>query len=173
MTELEEEFIHFRLCIDRLNSAWLILNAVKSNSGNPLAGPAFRYALVEYSTSYRLSRGQVNKKGWKLGTSFIPPEFLGLHNRILDSRDQTHAHTDLTVLEPRPYFTAIDGEHKIRIVQNRIHGLEELTNLDSIIEMIEGTLTKMYEREPEFEKEVALINQSDPGFYRPGKRGSR
>ena len=49
MTDQEEEFVHFVLCIASLNNSWRLINIIKAESGNLLVGPAFRYALVEYS----------------------------------------------------------------------------------------------------------------------------
>ena len=62
MTDQEEEFVHFVSCIASLNNAWRLINSIKSESGNRLVGPAFRYALVEYSKPYRESRGSRRKR---------------------------------------------------------------------------------------------------------------
>jgi len=144
MTEKEEEFIHFTSCIKALNNAWVIITSIKEQTGNPLIGPAFRFALIEYSKPYRQSFGS---KRWKLDTECIPDEMKDLHNRITDARDQIHAHSDLTVMEARVYIHEVEGQRYSGIVQNKITGLEELPNIDKIQFLIEETLNNMYEKE--------------------------
>jgi hypothetical protein len=73
-----------------------------------------------------------------------PNEFLSLHERILAARRQIHAHSDLTVMDARLYLNETQSKRSITISSNIIHGLEELDNLESIIQLIEGTLDKMY-----------------------------
>jgi hypothetical protein len=90
MSEQEEKFVHFVSCITWLNNAWQILNVIPTQSENSFIGPAFRFTLVEYCKPYKLSHG-VSKK-FKLDTSLIPKEHLPLHERIISSRDQVHAH---------------------------------------------------------------------------------
>jgi hypothetical protein len=75
MTEQEEEFIHFVLCIEYPNRAWNLINTIKVAESGPLVGFAFRFALVEYSKPYNTSRGTVKKKR-KLDTSCIPQTYL-------------------------------------------------------------------------------------------------
>lgn len=143
MTEQQEDYLHFLVCIDRLNNAWATLNAVKAAKGTPLIGPAFRYALIEYSTPYTRSDGPI-KKHRTLKTTWIPSEFLELHNRILNSRNTIHAHSDLTVLEAKLHVDRLDNTQYVTVVQNMIHGLEEFGNLEDIICLLEGTLDNMY-----------------------------
>ena len=100
MTEQEEKFVHFASCITCLNNAWRLLQTIQTQPGNPLVGAAFRFALVEYCKSYKCSR-RVNKKPLKLDTALIPPAYIPLHERIIVSRDQIHAHSDLTVMEAK------------------------------------------------------------------------
>ena len=55
-----------------------------------------------------------------------------------------HAHADLTILEAKLYLTETQGAPSVIISGNNIHGLEELSNIDGIIRLIEGTLDNMY-----------------------------
>ena len=151
MTTKEEEFIHFTSCIAALNSAWLIIKSIKEQSENSLIGPAFRFALIEYSKPYRQSFGS---KKWKLNTEYIPVEMKELHKRITDARDQIHAHSDLTVMEAKVYVHEVEGRRYSGIIQNKITGLEELQNIDEIQTLIEETLNNMYEKEKVFEAEL-------------------
>ncbi|MCP1289928.1 hypothetical protein NK214_06945 [Chromobacterium sp. S0633] len=146
MTEQQEDYLHFLVCIDRLNNAWATLNSVKDAKDNPLIGPAFRYALVEYSTSYTRSDGPI-KKYRALETKWIPCEFIELHERILKARSKVHAHSDLTVLEASLHVERVDQTIYVTVLQNMIHGLEELENLEDIIHLIEGTLDNLYKEQ--------------------------
>src|SRR4051794_30301101 len=145
MTEQEEHFIHFSSCVTWLNNAWRLLQLIRDQSGNPLVGPAFRFALVEYCKPYKLSRGII--KSFKLDTTFIPSTLLTLHERIVASRDQVHAHTDLSVMKAKLSVHEFMGQRFSLIAQNRITGLEELPNLCEVIALIEATLDNMYEEE--------------------------
>jgi hypothetical protein len=145
MTPQEEYYVYFVSSIDNLNKAWHILQDIKEYKGSSLVGPAFQFALVEYSKPYRNSRGTVGKgANYKLGDIHIPAKHLELHKRILAARDQTHAHSDLTVKEAKlRVVKTVSGKYASR-VQNAIRGTEELSNIESIIELIEQSLDSMY-----------------------------
>ncbi|MHB8745629.1 MAG: hypothetical protein ACYC7I_03755 [Gammaproteobacteria bacterium] len=145
MSEQEEQFVHFVFCITWLNNAWRLLNNIHTQPENSLIGPAFRFALVEYCKPYKLSHG-INKK-FKLDTSLIPKEHLPLHDRIIHSRDQIHAHSDLTVMDAKLQVHEFMGQRYTLIPQNIIHGTEELRNLQEIVALIEATLGNMYIQE--------------------------
>jgi hypothetical protein len=141
MTPQEERYVHFVSSIDNLHKAWHILQEIREYKGSPLVGPAFQFALVEYSKPYRNSRGTVGKgvKN-KLEDVHIPAKHRELHKRILAARDQIHAHSDLTVKEAKLYVVnTASGKYASR-VQKAIRGTEELSNIDSIIELIEQTV---------------------------------
>lgn len=150
MTEQEEEFIHFVSCIKCLNRVLRMLNRIKAAQSDPLVGYAFRFALVEYAKPYNASRGAIKNKH-KLDTSCIPPDLLALHARIINSRDQVHAHFDLTVMEAKLYISEIQGQRFTSIVQKIINGVEELPNIDEIQVLIERTLDNMYIKEKNLE----------------------
>jgi len=145
MTEQEENFVHFVSCITWLNNAWRLLKKIQTQAENPLIGPAFRFALVEYCKPYKLSHG-INKK-FKLDTSLIPKEHVPLHERIVSSRDQIHAHSDLTVMDAKLHVHEFMGQRHTSILQNIIYGTEELQNLQQILTLMEATLDNMYAQE--------------------------
>jgi hypothetical protein len=145
MTEQEEHFIHFSACVAWLNNAWRLLQAVRDQPTNSLIGPAFRFALIEYGKPYKLSRGILKSR--KLDTRFIPPALLALHQRIIDSRDQVHAHSDLTLMEAKLSVHDFIGQRYTLIAQNKITGTEEFSKLAEVIALIEGTLDNMYSEE--------------------------
>jgi hypothetical protein len=142
MTEQEEHFVHFVSCITWLNNAWRLLNTIHTQPENPLVRPAFRFALVEYCKPYKPSHG-INKK-FKLDTSLIPQEYLPLHERIITSRDQLHAHSDLTVMDAKLHIHEFMGQRYTLIPQNIIYDTEELPNLEEIVALIEASLDNMY-----------------------------
>jgi hypothetical protein len=149
VTQQEEQYIHFVSSIDDLNSAWRILQEIKRSQNNSLVGPAFQFALIEYSKPYRTSYGvALNAKGkplvHKLDGSHVPAMHLDLHNRLLTARDKIHAHSDLTVMEAKLYVARTSEGQRASIVQNVIYGWEEVSNIDLIIDLIEQTLDSMY-----------------------------
>ena len=143
MNSHNEAFVHFDICAERLNSTLLTLNRIKEHCDHPLVGPAFRFALIEYAMPYTRSDGKA-KKRHSLDTRYVPQELLPLHERLIASRNQIHAHVDLTVLEPTISYHDLDGERLVLIAQNNISGLEELPQIDEIICLVEGTLKNMY-----------------------------
>lgn len=153
MTEQEEKFVHSASCVAWLNNAWSLLQVIREQPG-PLMGPAFRFALIEYCKPYKLSHGAVRKH--KLDTTHIPSALLPLHSRIVGTRDQILAHSDLTVMEAKLSVHEFMGQRYSLIVQNRITGLEELPNIDEVILLIEGTLDNMYIEEKRLEAALPL-----------------
>lgn len=150
MSEQEEKYIHFANSIDSLNKTWRILKKIKQEEGNPLAGFAFQFALIEYSKPYKDSNSAyLNTKGkpmykYNLGNEFIPQKFLMLHKRILNARDKFHAHLELDIRDTKVYVQSTEQGRNILRSQNLIDGTEEMTNIDDIIDLIEKTLDAMY-----------------------------
>ena len=143
MTEQgHEEFIHFATCMRRLFSAQNTLSAIKESGDNPLIGPAFRFALIEYAAPYTRSNG--SKKGHYLNKKYVPTRFLELHSRILTARRTIHAHSDLTVLQAKLYVMHTQSGPSAEIHGKNIDELKELANIDQILELIEGTLLNMF-----------------------------
>ena len=143
MNQAHEDHLHLLVCIDRINSAWQTLKAIQANTGHSLVGPAFRYALVEYATGFTRSDGSIKKRR-TLPPIVVPPAHKELHTRIIDARHQTHAHADLVALDAVLHVDYINGIKHVSHVQNYIHGLEELKNLDAIVELIEDVLENVY-----------------------------
>jgi len=150
MNEQEEIYIHLANCIDSLNTAWRILKKIKDEKGNPLAGFAFQYALIEYSKSYKDSNSAIlNSKGkpirkYKLGIEFIPQKHLALHKRILNARDKFHVHLDLDIRDAKVYVQSTERGKNIMRSQSLIYGTEEMEKIDEIISLIEGALDLMH-----------------------------
>lgn len=149
MTHQEEQYAHFWHCINDLNKAWFLLQSIKDNMNNPLRGPAFEFALIVYAKPYNQSYGITKKH--KLDDKYVPDKHRDLHNRILTNRNQIHAHTDLTLLEPKVHVKSTSYGKIVSLCQNAISVAAELRNIDSIIELIEQSLDGMYEEEKKLE----------------------
>ena len=67
-----------------------------------------------------------------------------MHKRILAARDQILAHSDLTVKQAELYVSSTVSGKCTTVVQNLIHGTEEFSNRNAIINLIEQTLDSMY-----------------------------
>lgn len=160
MTEQEEQYVHLVNCIRDLNNAWWLLTEIKrSKERTPLVGAAFQFALIEYSKSYKLSRGTVlNSKGkprnYKLDGRHVPPGHRQLHQQILCRRDQILAHSDLTVREAKLYVANTPSGKIAQISENIIYGTEDLARIDEIVALIEGTLPSLYKEEKELEADL-------------------
>ena len=142
MTEQEEQYIHFVSCTTWLNNAWSLLKTIQQQTGNSLIGPAFRFALIEYCKPYKQSHG-VNRK-FSLDSTHIPAAHLALHKQLLKSRDQVHAHSDLTVMDAKLSVHESQGHRYTLIAQNRVTGVEDLPKLEEVAALIEATLDNMY-----------------------------
>jgi hypothetical protein len=154
LTEQAEKYIHFVSCIDSLNSAWRILQEIRQSTGNSLIGAAFQFAVIEYAKPYRTSYGTIGRH--KLADVYVPEAHRELHNRLLATRDQILAHADLTIMEAKLHVAKTSLGQRAFIVQNVIHGAMELSNIDSIIALIEETLVTMYAEADSLEKQLPL-----------------
>ena len=158
MTEQEEVYVHFVSSIENLNKAWRALQNIIQNRESPLVGAAFQYALIEYSKPYKTSRGNA-KKNHKLDNTHVPDEHKALHKRILDFRDQVNAHTDLTIKEANLIVARLsDGSKCATLIQNKIHGTQEIQNIGDINDLIVKTLDSMYRTAKEFESALPINN---------------
>jgi len=153
MTEQEEKYIHFVSCIRNLNESLRILNVIKEQSGNPLIGPAFEFALIEYSKPYTEARGNF-KHRYSLGMDNVPSEYHELHKEILAARHQIHAHSDLTIQDAYLYVFESHSKKYVGISQNIIDGTEKLGRISDIIALIEKTLDSMYMQEKQLKAEL-------------------
>ena len=154
LTEQVEQYIHFVSCVDSLNSGWRILQEIKQSPGNSLIGAAFQFAVIEYAKPYRTSYGITGRH--KLDETYVPEAHRELHNRLLAIRDQILAHADLTIMEAKLHVADTSLGQRAFIVQNVIYSAMELSNIDSIIALIEGTLLKMYIEADRLEKQLPL-----------------
>ena len=103
----------------------------------------------------------------KLDDSHIPAKHIELNKRIIDARDQIHAHSDLTVREARLYVKNSPHRRIVGAVQNKIYGAEELSNIDAIIDLIEQSLDSMY---VEIKRLEAALETTGSGLHSCAKR---
>lgn len=153
MTAAHESYIHLLTCIDRLNSSWRTLKEIEKDLSNPLVGPAFRYAIVEYCTAFTRSEGHWSRRN-QLSDELVPATHRELHDRVLAARHSVHAHADLKPLDAELYVGTIDGEKYVGLTKNHISGLEELANLSQLIDLIECVLDAAIAMDRDAEKSI-------------------
>lgn len=160
MKRTQEEYIHFVSCMKNLNNALNIFQELKIPKKLPpvIFNASFQYAIIEYAKPYKVSKGETlnsrEKPEHKLDNKYIPPDFLALHKRLIDARDQIHAHTDLTLLEAKIYIQDTFYGKSVVISQNFIHETQEFSNIDAIIVLIEKTLDNMMEEEKKLKEQL-------------------
>jgi hypothetical protein len=108
-----------------------------------LFNASFRYTLIEYSKPFKNSKGLVKYRNSISANDFVPEKYRNLHNRIIDARDQFHAHCDISILDPQLHFTNNDDETSAVIIKNIIHGTQEYKNSYHLIELINMSLDLM------------------------------
>lgn len=155
---LEESFIHFVSCIEDLKEAWMILKRIKRRKNNSLGYTAFRFALIAYARPYKTSYGKVEHKYSGLAEEYVPNEYTTLHNQIVTARDTFLAHSDLTIKEAKLYVSEHPWGRETMISQNIINAAAEYSKIDEIIDLIEKTLTRMYEKEEILKAALNRIN---------------
>ncbi len=151
-TQGEEAFIHFATCLGRFWGALETLRAVKAEESHVLAGPAFRFALVEYVAPYTASNGIIGKH--RLDERYVPAQCLDLHKRLVQARHRIHAHSDLTIRQAKLSLETTALHPYVGITGVHIDELEEMKNIDQIIELVEGTIGNMYDDQAQ---RIALI----------------
>ena len=155
MTEQEEHYVHFVSCINSLNSAWRILREIKVTPDSALIGAGFQFAIIEYANPYTISLGTA-RRHYKLNDTYVLSEHYDLHIRLINTRNQILAHSDLTIMDAKLHVADSSLGQYALIAQNVIHGAMELTNIDSIIDLIEKTLDSMYVEVKRLEKQLPL-----------------
>ena len=130
------------------------------HEGHPLVGPAFEFALVEYSKPYIKSHGtDIDAKGkskrkYLLDEKYIPINCRALHRKLLKARNKIHAHADLSVKEAILYVKNTLNGKLAFTVQNVVDRTDELWNIDKIIDLIEQTLESMYREEERLRQQL-------------------
>ena len=142
-TNFDNGLIHIHLCVERLGNCRSTLLSVKGHAGHPLAAPAFQYALVEYCTCFNTSRA-ADKTPRKLERRFVPAEHEALHDRMLAARDQTHAHADMSILDPSIEFRQFEGRVMTTTTMTYVDPLAEIRNLDEIVNLLECVQTNLF-----------------------------
>jgi hypothetical protein len=146
----QEKNFHLNQCEQCFQNAWtIIIDIIEvqiSISKNPsyknkLISPAFRFALIEYDKSYTQSRGKHGR--YILPETHVPPQFYELHQKIIDSRHQKHAHHDLNVLDADP----VDSYKHIYIMSNHVP-TELISEIQSIKTLLEMSINNMHEEYP-------------------------
>jgi hypothetical protein len=150
MTKDEEIYLFLSQSINILDDSLNILVELKNENITPiLFNAAFRYSLIEYSKPFVSTNGLLKsaqetpvKIKYDI-INFVPPEKLDLHQRIINSRHQFHAHGDMTVFDAQLNIQDSQEGKIVIISKNIVHGSQEFENVDHIISMIQETLNNM------------------------------
>jgi len=151
MTKDEETYLFISQSIGILDDSLNVLSSLKGNENikSVIFNAAFRYALIEYSKPFSTTNGLFlndNNKPIRIKyevTKFVPLEYLELHKRVLDSRNQFHAHADMTVFDPKLYIQDNKDNKIVVISKNNVHGCQEFKDIDNIVDMILKILENM------------------------------
>lgn len=151
ITPSEEAFVHYVDCIDSLNRAWSILQALESSAQVPVvSAAAFRLALIEYSKPYTRAEGAHSRR-YQLPAPNLAPDFVEIHNEMIHLRNKTLAHSDLTVKDAVLHIHTYGGKPYHLIASNRC---DAFPDRKAVIELIEQTLDQMY---PEAERRLEQL----------------
>jgi len=149
-TRDDEAFIHFEECLNDLNSALRILEALQQAQIPPvLWAAAYHMALIEYAKPFKMSWG-VNKRKHVLPTPLLPESGQQLHIQLLDLRDQVLAHSDLSVKDARVYVSEISGQPVPIIVSN---AEPVLPSIIAVKTHVEHMLDALYAQRPTYEQQ--------------------
>lgn len=164
MTPDEERYVHFAHCIEDLNDAWRVLKELQGRAAyGVVEAAAFRYALVAYARPYTSAKGDAVKNHC-LGSEHIPAKHRDQHTRLLDARHKIHGHSDLTVRDACVYVREVQGKKIVLQVRSGIEPLEELRHIDQIVDLIEGTLDRMYAKAERVECQFNYRSTDDEPF---------
>jgi hypothetical protein len=133
MTKDEEIYLFVWQSIGVLNDSLNIMSSLKDSECIPgiIFNAAFRYALIEYSKRFGPTNGLFHndkKKPIRIKhdlTRHLPKEYLELHERIILSRNQYHAHADMTVFDSKMYIQDSNETKIVTISRNIVHGCDE------------------------------------------------
>ena len=138
-----DDIIHLDVCVERLSSCHVNLQDVKANLTHPLAGPAFRYAVVEYMTLFNQSKdGQGHSR--KVPVDCIPANHVALHERLKKTRNQLLAHSDMSVLDGSLGFKDMRGLPITTTTLTHQDDLAELKNVDEFLDLVQSVRNYLF-----------------------------
>jgi len=152
-TEEEMIYLHFLFCIESFQRAKNTLETIQNHQGHPLCASAFGYALIQYSQPYSKSRSTRT-----LSTKYIPKQYLDLHSQLLRERNQIHAHSDHTLINPKIWdINKTDGVMYLLMSRNVDLRFEKMSKIFEILILIDKTLENMYQ--DKFEREAKILEE--------------
>ena len=151
MNPHEEAYVHFQDCLSSLNRAWQIVQAIAANAPTPILTPAaYRMALVEYAKPFKTSYG-AGRRRLNLSIPRLQEGDLQLHSHLLALRDQTLAHSDLSLMEAKVYIHELAGKPFPLIISNTEPQLPEIAKVQGLIERV---LDSLYSQIPAYEAQL-------------------
>lgn len=155
-TREEEFYVFLRFADGDISQAQMALDHLSAVEGDFLRLCLLKDAAISYCRPFKKSRGAFNKS-LKLDKNYVPFCFIGLHNDLVDLRDQVFAHTDIDVRspvlhcwtgEPRPIFPIQFKGHNYPQLLTREQELRSL--FSAVLELIRR---KQLELEAQFPNE--------------------
>jgi hypothetical protein len=149
MVRDDEAYIHFQECLTSLNNAWTIICKLQETKTDGLLHwAAYRMALIEYAKPFKTSKGAARRH--RLSAPPFSEADVSLHRELIDLRDRTLAHSDLTTRDAKVYVGRIAGQPFPLIVSNTD---QTLPTLDNARGLIERTLDYLYSQTSNYEKQ--------------------
>ena len=150
MVRDDEPFIHFQECLSSLNRAWAVLGELVDSATSPvLRSAAYHMAIVEYAKPFKASFGSGGRK-FVLPLPNLSDSDMRLHERLLALRDQTLAHSDLSIKDARVYVSEVGGRPFPLIVSNTS---PQLPAPGTVRGLIERLLDALYLQIPAIEQQ--------------------
>ena len=142
MSNEQENYLFLNYCNDDLEYAKNILAEIKKNKSKTIIiGAAFRYAIIAYAKPFKKTKGKI-KKNHILPASYIPEKYLALHKKIMDARDQIHAHSDITIKNAE--LIILNKNFGVGITENNNSDFELFQHIDDILFLIKGIRNNIY-----------------------------
>lgn len=97
-TAQEEEYVFYRFASGDMLQALSTLKDLPKYRKQTTRHALLQQAVLSYCRPFKNCHGRHGK--YKLGASFIPEQYIDLHQELTKHRDQVYAHTDLNIRKP-------------------------------------------------------------------------
>ncbi len=122
---LIEKYKFYRLCDIDFQTTLHTLKVLKEIKRLEVRYPLLRDITITYARPFSINKGVVISNHKLKGKDFVPPKFMNLHNYLIDARNQSFAHTDIPLKNPKVANWS-SPENKCFPMSFKGCGLEEL-----------------------------------------------
>lgn len=98
---LIEKYKFYRLCDIDFDTTLHTLKVLRRYKGLDVRYPLLRDITITYARPFSKNKGKVISNHKLKGKEFVPPKFMYLHTYLIDIRNQSFAHTDLPIRNPK------------------------------------------------------------------------